>query len=144
MGTTKLIQGKLFLTSSANKYMLKVNRRNTRESCEVRSKLTIKTPCVFLINFEHVSHFFIVSVVEFEHINVYWEVFMKCIVWNLFCQWFVQIISNKIARSFLFQWKTRKEDEKISFFFDIQSLYWARFPDTLRIVLIKRMRSKKN
>ena len=43
-------------------YMFKVNNRNTRTSCEIRSKLTIKTPeqrqwsrsGVFIVNFEHV------------------------------------------------------------------------------------------
>ena len=45
-------------------YVLKVNNRNTRTSCEICSKLTIKTPerrhcrCsgVFIVNFEHISH----------------------------------------------------------------------------------------
>ena len=43
-------------------YLLKVNDRNTRISCEIYSKLTIKTPDrrqwrrsgVFIVNFEHV------------------------------------------------------------------------------------------
>ena len=45
-------------------YVLKVNNRNTRTSCEICSKLTIKTPerrhwrCsgVFIVNFEYISH----------------------------------------------------------------------------------------
>ena len=45
-------------------YMLKVNNRNTGTTCEICSKLTIKTPkqrhwrCsgVFIVNFEHISH----------------------------------------------------------------------------------------
>ena len=45
-------------------YLLKVNNRNTRKSCEICSKLTIKTPercqwhrfSVFIVNFEHISH----------------------------------------------------------------------------------------
>ena len=45
-------------------YVLKVNNRNTGKRCEVCSKLTIKTPelCsgVFIIKFEHISHFVLV------------------------------------------------------------------------------------
>ena len=45
----------------AGNYMFKVNNKNTRTSCEICSKLTIKTPerwrsGVFIVNFEHVSH----------------------------------------------------------------------------------------
>ena len=50
----------------ANIYLFKVNIRN-RETCEIYSKLTIKTPerrqkrccIVFIVNFEHVSHLFL-------------------------------------------------------------------------------------
>ena len=49
-------------------YLLKVNSRNTTASCEICSKLTIKTPerrqwhcsCVFIVNFEHISHIVLV------------------------------------------------------------------------------------
>ena len=47
----------------ANIYLLKVNNRNTRTRREVCSKLKIKTPDdvpVFIVNFEHVSHPFLV------------------------------------------------------------------------------------
>ena len=47
----------------ANIYLLKVNNRNTRTRREVCSKLKIKTPddvTVFIVNFEHVSHPFLV------------------------------------------------------------------------------------
>ena len=52
----------------ANMNLLKVNKRNTRKMCELCSKLTIKTPeqlqwrrfGVFLVNFEHISHLFLV------------------------------------------------------------------------------------
>ena len=45
-------------------YMFKVNDRNTRARCEIRSKLTIKTPerrqwrrsGIFAVNFERISH----------------------------------------------------------------------------------------
>ena len=49
-------------------YLLNVNNRNTRTSCEVCSKLTIKTPerhhwrhsDVFIFNFEHILHLVLV------------------------------------------------------------------------------------
>ena len=48
---------------AANKYLFKVNNRNTRER-EICAKLTMKIPerrrhrfGVFIVNFEHVSHF---------------------------------------------------------------------------------------
>ena len=45
---------------SAWNYLLKVNKRNTKKRCEIRSKLTIKTPNrrsrAFVVNFEHISH----------------------------------------------------------------------------------------
>ena len=60
--------------------MFKVNKRNTRTRCEICSKLTIKTPeghhwgrsGVFIVNFEHISHRFRVSNVNFEHVNAGW------------------------------------------------------------------------
>ena len=50
-------------------YMFKVNNRNTRLMYEICSKLTIKTPerrqrryfGVFIVNFEHISHLVLVS-----------------------------------------------------------------------------------
>ena len=48
-------------------YLLKDNNRNTRTSCEICSKLTIKAPrrqwrrCgVFIVNFEHISQLVLV------------------------------------------------------------------------------------
>ena len=49
---------------TAGNYMFKVNYRNTRTSCEICSKSTIKTTerrywrhsGVFIVNFEHISH----------------------------------------------------------------------------------------
>ena len=57
-----------FKTVPANISMFKVNKRYTRKRCEICSKLTIKTPerrqwrhsGVFVINFEHISQFFLV------------------------------------------------------------------------------------
>ena len=55
-----------FKNSTAKIYLLKVNNRNTRKSYEISSKLTIKTPerrrsGVFIVNFEHISHLFLPS-----------------------------------------------------------------------------------
>ena len=57
----------IILISPANIYFVIVNSRNTREMCELYSKLTIKTPeqrqwrrfSVFIVNFEHIKHFFL-------------------------------------------------------------------------------------
>ena len=62
----------------ANFYMFKGNNRDTRESCEICSKLTMKTPerrhlrlsGVFIVNFEHI--FSSISIVNFEQVNVSW------------------------------------------------------------------------
>ena len=51
-----------------NIYFFKVCNRNTRNRCELRSNLTMKTPekrywrrsGVFNVNFEHISQFFLV------------------------------------------------------------------------------------
>ena len=58
----------LLIFYPAGIYLVKVNNRNTIKRCEICSKLTIKTPeqrqwsCfgVFIVNFEHISHLFIV------------------------------------------------------------------------------------
>ena len=45
----------------AGNYMFKVNNRNTRTSCEICSKLTIKfTNKVNIVNFELISHLVLV------------------------------------------------------------------------------------
>ena len=51
----------------ANIYLFKVTNRSIRKTCEICSKLTIKTPepsqwrpsGVFIVNFEHISHLFL-------------------------------------------------------------------------------------
>ena len=51
-----------------NIYLFKVNNRNTRKRCEICLKLTIEIPerrhrrrsVVFIVNFEHISHVFLV------------------------------------------------------------------------------------
>ena len=50
---------------SINIYLFKVNNRNTRKRCEICSKLTIKIlerrhSSIFIVNFEHISHLFLV------------------------------------------------------------------------------------
>ena len=55
-------------TTPAGFYLFKVNNRNTRTRCEIRSKLTMKTPerrqwrrsGVFIVNFERISHLVLV------------------------------------------------------------------------------------
>ena len=51
--------------SPSNVYLFKVRNRKTRNRCEICSKLTIKIPerhrfGVFIVNFEHISHLFLV------------------------------------------------------------------------------------
>ena len=55
------------MCNAAGIYLLKVNNRKTRISCEICSKLTIKTPerqwrCsdVFIINLEYILHLVLV------------------------------------------------------------------------------------
>ena len=69
-----------FFFYKPSKYIIKVNSRNPRKRCELCSELTIKTPCVFVINFEHILHLFSVSIVDFEQINVYCEVYVKLVL----------------------------------------------------------------
>ena len=54
----------LFIPDLLSRYLLKVSNVNSRIRCEIRSKLTIKTPeqrqwgrsGVFIVNFEHISY----------------------------------------------------------------------------------------
>ena len=59
----------------ANSYLFKLNYRNTRKSCEICSKLKIRTrrSCFFIVNFEEISHLFLVFLLlDFEPVNVCW------------------------------------------------------------------------
>ena len=49
---------RFLLRYPAVNYTFKVNNRNTSIRCEICSKLTIQT--VFMVNFEHISHFVLV------------------------------------------------------------------------------------
>ena len=53
----------------SNGYLLKVNGRNFRERCKIWSKLTIKTQMFLLLTLNNFSHFFRVSIVDFEKVN---------------------------------------------------------------------------
>ena len=52
----------------ADFYLFKVNKKDTRKTCKICSKLTMKTPerrhlhrsGVFIVNFEHISNLFLV------------------------------------------------------------------------------------
>ena len=65
---TPLRQYTIPTTNLASNCMFKVNNKNTRTRCEICSKLKIKTPKrrqwrpsgVFIVNFEHISHFVLV------------------------------------------------------------------------------------
>ena len=56
------------LKKAAGNYIFKVTNRSTRKRCEIRSKLTIKTPeqrqwrhsDVFIVKFEHISYLVLV------------------------------------------------------------------------------------
>ena len=49
-------------------YLLKVDNKNTRYEIKVYNEATTSV-CVF-VNFGHISHFFSVSIVDFEQANV--------------------------------------------------------------------------
>ena len=51
----------------ANIYVFKINNKNTR-------KTSLTSFGVFIVNFVLISHFFSVSVVEFEQVNVNWDI----------------------------------------------------------------------
>ena len=57
---------KAMKTFPAETFLLKVNDKNTRTRCKICLKLTIKTPerewRVFIVNFGHISHLILVSV----------------------------------------------------------------------------------
>ena len=45
-----------YFNHPADNYIFKVNNINTRTKCEICSKLTIKIPAIFIVNFEHILH----------------------------------------------------------------------------------------
>ena len=65
-----------------NNFLFKVNDRNTRSSCEICLKLTIKTLqrcqemsfwCLYCQLWKYFTPFSSVFIVEFEQVNVCWE-----------------------------------------------------------------------
>ena len=53
----------IIIIDSANIYLIKTNNRNTRKRCELWSsynKNTRRRFGVFIVNFEHISHLFLV------------------------------------------------------------------------------------
>ena len=62
----KVIGSEAYKINSAKIYLFKANNINTRKTCEICSKLIIKTPerrrrpSIFIVNFEHVLHLFLV------------------------------------------------------------------------------------
>ena len=121
----KTFQGTIHIPANIN--LFKVNNRNARKWCEICSKLTINTPerrqwrhpGVFIVNFEHISHFFsTVSIVDFEQANVCWDnilelcnILEKCwfatrkvLLDNYFKKSYVKVVSrvNKWHKIFFF------------------------------------------
>ena len=73
----------MFQNREIFKDLFKVNNRNTRKQCEIRSKLMIKTAewrrdiiLIFLLLTLHIFHTFTVSIVDFEQVNVSWALFI--------------------------------------------------------------------
>ena len=62
--------------------LLNVNNRNTKKMCEIYWQLTVKLPewlqwpgiCVFIINFEYISHIVLVFLLlaDIEQVNIDW------------------------------------------------------------------------
>ena len=57
-----------------NIYLLKVKNRNTRKRCEICLKVAMKIPerQNTRMTFEHISHLFLVSIFDFEQVNISW------------------------------------------------------------------------
>ena len=63
----------------ANSYLFKVNNLNTRKRCEICSKLTIKTLELMDIFEQNIFHFILfpnVSLVDFDQVNISWEIIL--------------------------------------------------------------------
>ena len=72
---TLLLSHYHFVKYPGNIYFFKVKKRNTGKKREIFSKLiTIKTAMtssgIFIVNLEHISQLFSISVVEFDQVNV--------------------------------------------------------------------------
>ena len=86
----------LYSIYQANIYLLKVNDRDTRKRCEICSKLTIKSPewrhwrysVVFIVNFEYISHIFLVLLMLTWISNVIWVVTTKYLFRKILFHWY--------------------------------------------------------
>ena len=87
LGTITSWINAVFYNFPADIYLFKVNKRNTRQRCEICWKLIIKTPerrqwrrsGIFIVNFEHILHLFYIA--HFELVNVTWAALSK----SFFC-----------------------------------------------------------
>ena len=68
-----------FIAFPADIYLFKVNITNTRKRCKIHSELTIKVTerhwsrsGFFIVNFEHISYLFVVSIVSLENLFACW------------------------------------------------------------------------
>ena len=105
-----------FSQHPANIYLFKVNNKKIREMCEICSKLTIETPeryqwqwsGVFIVYFEHISHLFCASIVDFEQINVTWaELFEISVKF--------ECVSLGIKFCSIIYYHTREKKQQLSF-----------------------------
>ena len=89
--------------SPANIYLFKESSRNTRKKVW---KLTIKTvewrhwrrSPVFTINFEHISHFSGVCIVEFEQVIVGWFIWLKSFIFRLHYLWIKYVEKKRVMK----------------------------------------------
>ena len=101
--------------TSPNIYLFKVNNRNTRKRLGICSKLTIKTPerlrrrsSVFIGNFEHISHLFIVFYCWLWTRKCKLRSFQFCVNMSLIIKKFWKCFSQN-------QLLSKKEKEKLDF-----------------------------
>ena len=83
---------KVYGTPSQLTLFFKVNKKNTRKTCAICLKLTIKTPGKVIYFFS----FFIVSTVDVEQVNVSWD---SCSV----DQPWTQVLKNMLVNRKVFQ-----------------------------------------
>ena len=111
----------------ANIYLFKVDNRNTRKSCEICSKLTIKTPeprqwrrsGVSIVDFEHISHLFLLfqllkkrkklKKTRLKCVELRYIIYCQANTFNhnelisrLFCKHYVFQVQNSKRFSFIF------------------------------------------
>ena len=81
----------LLLSYLANIYLFQVSNRNTRKRCEIWLDLTKKTPerRVFIVNFEHNSHFFLLLSLNMQMLPSFtafqWLLWFRWTLSNICC-----------------------------------------------------------